>query len=84
MYRVMLVPTEESPKKEIWLAAETVYETDERFWDFFDQDDHLILRLEKSGVVAIEIAEDRRKPRYASDFLIEDVLSGRSSLDHES
>lgn len=81
MYRVILIPTEESPKKEIWLAAEAVHETDDTFWDFVDQEDHVILRLEKSGVTAIEITDDRRKPRYSEDYLLEDVLSGKSSLD---
>ena len=80
MYRIILIPTEESPKKEIWLAAEAVRETDDTFWDFVDQEDHLIFRLEKSGVTAIEIADDRRKPRYSDDYLLQDVLSGKSSL----
>ena len=84
MYRVTLIPTEESPKKEIWLEAQDVHETDDTFWDFVDHEDQLILRLEKSGVTAIEIAEDRRKPRYQQDYLVQDVLSGQSSLDRQS
>lgn len=81
MYRVILIPTEESPKQEIWLVAEAVHETDDTFWDFVDQEDQVVLRLEKTGVVAIEITEDRRKPRYPQDYLLEDVLSGKSALD---
>ena len=81
MYRVTVIPTQEQPKKEIWLVAEAVHETDDAFWDFVDQDDQLILRLEKSGVTAIEIADDRRKPRYSQDYLLEDVLSGKSSIE---
>jgi hypothetical protein len=83
MYRVFLIPTEESPKKEIWLVAEDVHETDDAFWDFVDQEDHVILRLEKSGVTAIEIAEDRRKPRYQDEYLVPDVFSGGSWLDRQ-
>jgi hypothetical protein len=83
MYRVILIPTEESPKQEIWLVAEAVHETDDTFWDFVDQEDQVVLRLEKSGVMAIEITEDRRKPRYPQDYLLEDVLAGRSPLDDE-
>lgn len=67
MYRVVLIPTEESPKKEVWLEADDVHETEGAFWDFVDREDHLILRLEKSGVTAIEITTDRRKSQRLRD-----------------
>ena len=64
MYRVMLIPTQENPKKELWLEAHDVHETPDGVnWDFVDQEDRLIRRLEKSRVMSFTTAVDRRKSR---------------------
>lgn len=64
MYRVFLVPTEESPKKELWLEAHEAHEAkDGDFWDFVDQENRLIRRLAKDTVQSFVVTPDRRKPR---------------------
>ena len=64
MYRVMLIPTQENPKKELWLEAHDVRETQDGIhWDFVDQDDRVIRRLEKATVISFITAVDRRKSR---------------------
>ena len=64
MYRVMLIPTEENPKKELWLEAHDVHETENGvYWDFVDLENRLIRRLAKSTVKSFVTAVDRRKSR---------------------
>jgi len=66
MYRVFLHSTDELPAREIWLEANDVREAEGgTFWEFMDRNNHLIRRLPKSGVKAMEITPDRRKPRAA-------------------
>ena len=64
MYRVFLIPTEENPKKELWLEAHAVYEAEGgTFWHFVDADNRVIRRVEKSRVESFITTPDRRKPR---------------------
>jgi hypothetical protein len=72
MYRVMLIPTEENPKKELWLEAFDVRETENGvYWDFVDHEDKLIRRLEKSNVESFTTAVDRRKSRPLERLAVE-------------
>ena len=72
MYRVILIPTQENPKKELWLEAHDVHESqDGVHWDFVDQNDHLIRRLEKTRVISFVTAVDRRKSRPLERLAVE-------------
>jgi len=76
MFRVFLIPTEEFGKKEMWLDAHTVIESDcGEFWDFVDREGELIQRLAKCSVKSFEVAADRRKSRHwlEQGSAIEDV-----------
>lgn len=64
MYRVYLIPTVESPRTELWLDAHGVREGDAgTSWEFVDQEDRVIRRLEKTTVASFIVTPDRRKPR---------------------
>ena len=77
MYRVFLVPTGEFARKELWLNAHKVLETDcGEFWDFVDREDHLIRRLAKTSVKSFEVTVDRRKPRVVQESVLADILAG--------
>ena len=77
MYRVFLVPTGEFARKELWLNAHAVLETDcGEFWDFVDGEDHLIRRLAKTSVKSFEVTPDRRKPRIVQESVLTDILAG--------
>ena len=72
MYRVMLIPTQENPKKELWLEAHDVHENqDGVHWDFVDQEDRVIRRLEKTRVISFTTAVDRRKSRPLERLAVE-------------
>ena len=76
MFRVFLIPTDEFGKKEMWLNAHGVHETDcGEFWEFLDQDGSVITRLAKAGVKGFEVATDRRKSVRAEISALEEVLS---------
>ena len=64
MYRVFLVPTDESPKRELWLEADDVHEAEGgTFWYFVDLEKRVVRRLEKARVESFVNTPDRRKPR---------------------
>ena len=73
MYRVFLIPTEENLKTELWLDAHDVHETDGGdSWDFVDQENRLIRRLEKTRVKSFIVTPDRRKPRPLEHSVVKD------------
>ncbi len=73
MYRVFLIPTEENPKTELWLDAFDVHETEEgTFWDFVDQENRVVRRLEKARVKSFIVTPDRRKPRPLEHSVVQD------------
>ena len=64
MYRVFLIPTEEFPRKELWIVAATVREAEDgEFWEFLDGDHRVTRRLPKIAVREFETAADRRASR---------------------
>lgn len=73
MYRVFLIPTEENPKTELWLAASDVQESGGgTCWDFVDQEAKVIRRLEKARVKSFVVTPDRRKPRPLEHSVVQD------------
>ena len=73
MYRVFLIPTAESPKAELWLEAHDVHEAvGGDFWDFVDQENRVIRRLEKTRVKSFVVTPDRRKPRPLEHSVVQD------------
>jgi hypothetical protein len=73
MYRVFLIPTEENPKSELWLDAYDVHEGDGgTSWEFVDQENRVIRRLEKNRVKSFVVAPDRRKPRPLEHSVVHD------------
>ena len=70
MYRVFLIPTEENPKKEMWLEAHAVLDAEGgTCWHFVDADNRVIRRVEKSRVESFMTTPDRRKPRDAESLV---------------
>lgn len=77
MYRVFLIPTSESPQKELWLDAHDVRESEGGdSWEFVDQGNRVIRRLEKERVLSIAVAADRRKPRPLEHSVGQDPRRG--------
>lgn len=73
MYRVFLVPSDEHPKSELWLDAYDVHEADEgTSWEFVDQENRVIRRLEKTRVKSFVVTPDRRKPRPLEHSVLQD------------
>lgn len=73
MYRVFLIPTSESPQKELWLEAHDVNESEGGdSWEFVDHGNRVIRRLEKERVLSIVVAPDRRKPRPLEHSVVKD------------
>ena len=73
MYRVFLIPTDENPKSELWLDAHDVHEADEgTSWEFVDQENRVIRRLEKTRVKSFVVTPDRRKPRPLEHSVVQD------------
>ena len=73
MYRVFLIPTDENPKSELWLDAHDVHETDAgTSWEFVDQENRVIRRLEKTRVKSFVVTPDRRKPRPLEHSVVQD------------
>ena len=64
MSRVFLIPTAKDPRKEVWLEAVTVRDSQlESYWEFVDVDGVVVGRFDKARVDRFEQAEDRRRPR---------------------
>ena len=64
MYKVALIPTIHLPRKEEWLDAEAVRQSRSGgFWEFLDSGGAVIRSIEKSRVIAFQVAPDRRQPR---------------------
>lgn len=77
MYRVFLIPSEESPKTELWLDAHEVHEAEGgTCWDFVDQENRLIRRLDKTRVKSFIVTPDRRKPRPLEHSVVPDPRWG--------
>jgi hypothetical protein len=73
MYRVFLIPTEESPQSELWLDAHDVHDAEEgTCWDFVDQANRVVRRLEKTRVRSFLVTPDRRKPRALEHSVVKD------------
>ena len=73
MYRVFLIPTEASPRSELWLDAHDVLEGDAgTSWEFVDQENRVIRRLEKTTVASFIVTPDRRKPRPLEHSALKD------------
>lgn len=73
MYRVFLIPTEESPRSELWLDAHDVREGDGgTSWEFVDQENRVIRRMEKTTVESFVVTPDRRKPRPLEHSAVKD------------
>ena len=72
MYRVFLIPTEDNPRKELWLEAHAVHEAEGgTFWHFVDEENRVIRRVEKSRVESFVITPDRRKPRGTESVVVQ-------------
>ena len=77
MYRVFLIPSEESPQTELWLDAFEVHESQAgTCWDFVDQENRLIRRLDKTRVKSFIVTPDRRKPRPLEHSVVQDPRWG--------
>ena len=77
MYRVFLIPSEESPRTELWLDAYEVHESEAgTCWDFVDQQNRLVRRLDKASVKSFIVAPDRRKPRPLEHSVVQDPRWG--------
>lgn len=73
MYRVFLIPTEGNPRSELWLDAHDVHEGDGgTSWEFVDQENRVIRRLEKTRVKSFIVTPDRRKPRPLEHSVVQD------------
>jgi preprotein translocase subunit SecA len=68
-----LIPTEENSKSELWLDAHDVREGDSgTSWEFVDQENRVIRRLEKTRVRSFMVTPDRRKPRPLEHSVVQD------------
>jgi hypothetical protein len=73
MYRVFLIPTEENPRSELWLDAHEVREGyGGASWDFVDDENRLVRRLEKTRVKSFIETPDRRKPRPLEHSVVQE------------
>ena len=66
MYRVFLIPTAELPRKEEWVDAHDVRESqDGDLWEFL-KEGALVGQISKARVEGYLVAEDRRKSQRAA------------------
>jgi hypothetical protein len=83
MFRIFLIPTDEFPKKELWLEAIDVHDSNgSAFWSFVDRQNELVRRIEKSWVKAFEQAADRRKATRVELAALEPAIAFRQGVDH--
>ena len=67
MYRVFLIPTDEEPRKEVWIEAVAVRESPSgQLWEFLAKEGHVVAFVTKALVSSFVQAVDRRKPRLKS------------------